>query len=290
MLSTAAFLGGSLLAVVLLLYFFQPQYLVVGLIGGGIGGLYFGVYRVLPARMALATRGEARHFVLDLQRMIVKIGYRQSDAPVQPGHLHFCDNAPRWASWDEQNLAVSIGEREIWLAGPVAALEMLRARLLKQEEESHARRPPVRRRQAAADSADGGRRVRPCHHGSRIDLWPMRGALPPVRCAHQLQDAGRRRKTSSTCRFRWLAGAATSAHRPGEAGFRSVRPRSAISRAKERDHVQTVLTRQEESVGVAEAFAADSVRLASLQPIRSVLAAARWTSPRVGGFAIPQAQ
>lgn len=59
-------------------------------------------------------------------------GYRPSAQSVTPDQLHFCNKMALWLSCDGQHLAVCSGEREISLAGPVATLEMLRTRLLKQ--------------------------------------------------------------------------------------------------------------------------------------------------------------
>lgn len=132
-LSFATFFVGSLLLEAAFLYYLlPPEYLVNCLIGGALCAIYLGIYRVLPARLTLVTRAEARHFMADLQPMILALGYRQSEQPLQPGRLHFCNKAPRWASWDEQDFEVRIGEHDIVLRGPIASLELLRPRLLKQ--------------------------------------------------------------------------------------------------------------------------------------------------------------
>lgn len=130
----AAFISAALLASAWIVHYFFPQYQTGALIGAAVGAVYCGIYRVLPARMTLATRGEARYFLPDLHGLIVSIGYRQSDQPAQPGRLHFCNKAPRWLSWDEQDLDVGIGAHEIILSGPIASLETLRTRLLQQQE------------------------------------------------------------------------------------------------------------------------------------------------------------
>jgi hypothetical protein len=136
LLSATAFVGGGLLVMALILYCVgaPPTYFRAAMFGGAIGGIYCGIYRVLPARMTLATRGEARHFVAELKPLILALGYRHSDEPAEAGRLHFCNKAPRWMSWDEQDLDMRVGAHDIVLAGPVVSLELLRARLLREME------------------------------------------------------------------------------------------------------------------------------------------------------------
>jgi hypothetical protein len=93
-----------------------------------------GVYPLLPARLNLATRGEARHFVADVQARLIKIGYVVSDQPQVPGRFHYCSKLPRWLCWDEQEVELLVSEHELVLHGPITVLRLLRARLLPPED------------------------------------------------------------------------------------------------------------------------------------------------------------
>lgn len=113
-----------------IIYLLDPRAVFNSLIGGLFLALYWSVYAVLPARVTLATRSEALHFVTDLQAMLTKLGYVVSDPPMMAGSLHYHARCPRLLRWDEQNIELLVHDHELVLNGPVTVLRVLRARLL----------------------------------------------------------------------------------------------------------------------------------------------------------------
>jgi hypothetical protein len=129
---------GAVLAVGLALvgwffYRMAPDLLRGGLIAGSFGGLLW-LYPLLPARLTLATRSEARHHLADLQARLVKFGYVASAQPQVAGRFHYRCKMPRWLCWDEQDIELLVHDHELVLNGPVTILRLLRARLLLPED------------------------------------------------------------------------------------------------------------------------------------------------------------
>lgn len=118
-------------------YMFAPAGTLQVLICAAIGGLV-GAYGALPARLTLATRGEARHAFTDLQAQLVKLGYVASDQPGPSGNYYYRSKMPRWLICDSQdNLKLVVHDREIVLTGPIASLFLLRAKLLQSDDHAY---------------------------------------------------------------------------------------------------------------------------------------------------------
>lgn len=130
LLSTTGLLAVGLSVVGGIIYLMNPDAVRGSLIAGALGGLCCGVYPLLPARLTLATRSEARHHLTDLQARLVKFGYVASDQPLVPGRFHYRSKMSRFWRWDEQDIELLVHDHELVLNGPVAVLGLLRARLL----------------------------------------------------------------------------------------------------------------------------------------------------------------
>ncbi len=88
------------------------------------------MYAVLPTRLTLTTRSEARHHLTDLQALLPRLGYVASDQPMVPGRFHYRSKMSRFWRWDEQDIELLVHEHELVLNGPITQLRLLRARLL----------------------------------------------------------------------------------------------------------------------------------------------------------------
>ena len=120
-----------------LAYWGNPDALVITLIGAAVSGLYC-LYPLLPARLILTTRSEARHHLADLQARLAKSGYVVSEQPRVPGRFHYYSGKThRWFRWDEQNIELLVHEHELVLNGPVIVLRMLRTRLLLPDDRAY---------------------------------------------------------------------------------------------------------------------------------------------------------
>lgn len=109
----------------------NPNALLYTLIGAAAGGLLGGVYPLLPARLTLTTRSEARHHLADLQGRLVKIGYVLSEQSMVPGRFHYCSGKTlKRLRWDEQNIELLVHEHELVLNGPVVVLRRLRYKMM----------------------------------------------------------------------------------------------------------------------------------------------------------------
>jgi hypothetical protein len=115
------------------LHFAAPQAVVPLVICGALGGLYFGLYPYLPARLTLATRGEARHFTADVAIELTRLRYVASEQPRRPGNCHYRSKTSRSWRWDEQDIDMLVQDHALVLNGPVFMLAVLRARLLPPE-------------------------------------------------------------------------------------------------------------------------------------------------------------
>jgi hypothetical protein len=117
-----------------IVYLLDPAALEPVLIGAVIGSFCCGVYPLLPARLTLATRSEARHITSDLQARLIKLGYVASDQQPRPDRFHYRSKRSRFWRWDEQDIELLVHDHELVLNGPVAVLALLRARLLPPED------------------------------------------------------------------------------------------------------------------------------------------------------------
>lgn len=137
LLSSIALLVGSQLVIGGIIYLLNPHAVRGSLIAAALCGFYCGVYTVLPARLTLVTRSEARHFVTDLQALLPALGYVASAQPMVPGRFHYCSKLPKWFRWDEQDIELLVHENELVLNGPIAPLRLLRARLLLPDDRAY---------------------------------------------------------------------------------------------------------------------------------------------------------
>jgi hypothetical protein len=110
-------------------HFAAPQAVVPLVICAALGGLYFGQYPYLPARVTMATHGEARHFIADVAIELTKLCYVESEQPRRPGSCHYRSKTSRFWRWDEQDIDVLVQDHALVLTGPVLVLAILRARL-----------------------------------------------------------------------------------------------------------------------------------------------------------------
>lgn len=116
-------------------YLLAPENMLIVLIGAAVSGLLCGAYATLPARLALASRSEARHHLADLQALLAKNGLVASDQPVPPGSYLYRGKLPRWLVYDSQdNVKLVVRDHEIVLTGPIIVLHLLRAQLLKRDD------------------------------------------------------------------------------------------------------------------------------------------------------------
>jgi hypothetical protein len=130
LLSAIALLAVCLPIMGTIIYLLDPAGLESVLIGAVVGSFLCGVYPLLPARLTLATRSEARHFTADLQARLIKFGYVASDQQPRPGRFHYRSKRSRFWRWDEQDIELLVHDHELVLNGPVIVLRFLRARLL----------------------------------------------------------------------------------------------------------------------------------------------------------------
>lgn len=120
-----------------IIYLLDPAALESVLIGAVVGSFCCGVYPLLPARLTLATRSEARHFTNELEARLVKLGYVTSDRPPRVGRFHYRSKRSRLWRWDEQDIEMLVEGHELVLNGPVAVLSQLRARLLLPDDHAY---------------------------------------------------------------------------------------------------------------------------------------------------------
>lgn len=108
----------------------NPYALPYVLICAALGGIISVAYPLLPTRLTLATRSEARHHLADLQARLVKFGYVASDKPLMPGSFHYRSKHSEFWHLDEQVTELVVHEHELVLNGPVIIMRVLRAGLL----------------------------------------------------------------------------------------------------------------------------------------------------------------
>jgi hypothetical protein len=137
LLSTLVILAVGLSIMGGFFYLMAPHALRGGLIASTVGSLLWGLYPLLPARLTLATRSEARHFTADLQARLLRFGYVASDQPPRPGRFHYRSKMSRFWRWDEQDIELLVHDHELVLNGPVTILHLLRARLLLPDDRAY---------------------------------------------------------------------------------------------------------------------------------------------------------
>lgn len=129
--------GGSLASTAVVLLWLDPGALPWGLIGGLIGGMSMGPYRVLPAKLTITTRSEARDHVKNITQLMLRRGYVVDKPSGEAGHVQYCpksrDRWP-WLYWSEQDADLRWRDHQIELHGPVNLMEWLNFHLLKQLE------------------------------------------------------------------------------------------------------------------------------------------------------------
>jgi hypothetical protein len=98
------------------------------------GSMYFGPCHLLPARMTINTRNDARHFIDKFDQMILRMGYVTHDPIDGRGHVHYLSKWHGklwgWAAWQEQEVDLRWSGHKIEMRGPVIVVEWLRYRLL----------------------------------------------------------------------------------------------------------------------------------------------------------------
>jgi hypothetical protein len=105
--------------------------------GALIGGMYMGPYRVLPVKMTMTSRGEARKHVETITQVMLRRGYIVDRPTGQAGHVRYCpksrDRWP-WLYWSEQDMSLRWHDHQIELSGPFNTIEWLHRELIKQLE------------------------------------------------------------------------------------------------------------------------------------------------------------
>lgn len=116
-----------------LIYRYDPDAMVVSLLGGVVGGAACGLYPMLPGRIKFTTRGEARHFLPEIQQHMKVLGYVESGS--SPTRTHYRSKFPRWVRWDEQDMEIAVRAHAIEVNGPVLSLRLLTLLLNRAEDE-----------------------------------------------------------------------------------------------------------------------------------------------------------
>lgn len=106
------------------IYLFDPEALSFVLLCGAAGAFGAGFYPVLPGHMKLTTRGEARHFVPDIDKHMTQLGYVEFRS--SPTGKRYRSRARPWMRWEEQEVEIAVGANVIDVNGPVATLRWLR--------------------------------------------------------------------------------------------------------------------------------------------------------------------
>lgn len=108
--------------------------LSLSLIGCFIGSMYFGPCNLLPARMTITTRREARCLVDEVEQLILRKGY-MADESAGTGHVRYCRQwyspLSKWFAWKELEIDLRWSSDRIELRGPVILVEWLRYRLIR---------------------------------------------------------------------------------------------------------------------------------------------------------------
>ena len=129
--------GGTLVDTAMVLLWLDPGALPYVIGGALIGGMYMGPYRVLPAKMTMTSRGEARQHVDAITQMLLRRGYIVDQPTDQAGHVRYCpksrDRWP-WLYWSEQEMGLHWHNHQIELRGPCNMIEWLHGKLFKQLE------------------------------------------------------------------------------------------------------------------------------------------------------------
>lgn len=116
-----------------LLWWLDPKAMPTTVCGAVAGGMFV-VYLVMPARLRLITRGEAKHFIGDMHKVLVTLGYGRSTDPADPARHHYrVVKIPawvEWTNWAEADIEFRIGPHDIVIDGPVGILVFMRRRIL----------------------------------------------------------------------------------------------------------------------------------------------------------------
>jgi hypothetical protein len=112
-------------------YLAAPHLMFQIVLGSALSGFTIALHPYLPARLTLATRGEARHFACDLQALLAKLRYVESEQLERPGRFHYRSKRSRMLRWDEEDIELLVRDHELVLNGPIYILRHLRAKLLK---------------------------------------------------------------------------------------------------------------------------------------------------------------
>jgi hypothetical protein len=109
------------------------------LAGGLLGGLWFGPSRGLPAQMTITTRGQARDYLADVQKLVLRIGFEPSDEVTGPGYYHYIakkhDRALlRLLYVEGPTFDLRVSQHKIELHSEIRWIEWLHNKLTKQWE------------------------------------------------------------------------------------------------------------------------------------------------------------
>jgi hypothetical protein len=117
-----------------LLLWLDPNAMPTCVFSGFVGAMYT-IYMVMPARLRLTTCGEARHFIGDMDEVLVTLGYGRSAHPDDPARHHYrVVKLWAWLEWSnlaEADIEFRVGPHEIVIDGPVLILRSMRLRILR---------------------------------------------------------------------------------------------------------------------------------------------------------------
>lgn len=133
----AVLIGVPLALGAALLSWLDPGAIPTCVCSGFVGAMYT-IYWVVPARLRLTTCGEARHFIGDMDKVLVSLGYGRSAHPDDPARHHYrLVRLWSWLEWSNQaeaDIEFRVGQREIVIDGPILILRWMRLRILRRNE------------------------------------------------------------------------------------------------------------------------------------------------------------
>jgi hypothetical protein len=128
--------GGLLLDTAMVLLWLDPGALPYVLGGAFLGGMS-AAYRVLPVKMTVTSRGDARQQVETITQLMLSRGYVVDQPTDQAGRVQYCpksrDRWP-WLYWSEQDMGLRWRDHQIELHGPFNTMAWLHGQLLEQLE------------------------------------------------------------------------------------------------------------------------------------------------------------